>query len=169
MVTNHEALGTSRCELHTKPVEFAADPLECYSHVGGVISLMGKGACRTKELTQSGPQHGTRYGYMQIEWVSGLSECETACRSSVQPCFGIEYHPTANERGLRKCEVHFEELSASQMSTMECWVKVQNTVDPTTIVVREESPSTPTPNAGADEDDDDGDDDDSNTLVIVLI
>merc|ERR1712150_100733 len=62
-------------------------------------------------------------GYMRVEWVKQWEQCQEACQSSSSPqaCVGVEYHPTPVESGLYKCEVHFEELSATQMSVFQCW------------------------------------------------
>jgi len=128
MLSSHAAAGTARCELHTKEIEFVAEPLECYTYDEGGFTLIGKGACRTAEITVNGPQNGTRYGNMAVQWVNTLQECETACTQSSTTCVGIEYHPTASTTGLFKCETHFEELSAEEMSLFECWMELNSTL-----------------------------------------
>jgi len=122
LLSYHAALNSARCELHTKKITFAAKPLECYTFTNNAFTLIGKGACRTKDLTVSGAQQGTRYGDMSVAWVDNLDSCQTTCRSSTpRACIGIEYHRTAGTAGKFKCEVHYQELSASQMSIFECW------------------------------------------------
>lgn len=122
MLSSHAAAGKARCELHTKKVGYVAKPLECYTCGSNVCKFIGYGACRTKSVTLFGPQNGTLYGNMHVEWVSSLAHCQRMCRESLQPCVGIEYHGTARVEGDFKCEIHFEELSADQMSLFECWV-----------------------------------------------
>eukprot|EP01065_Artemidia_motanka_P051956 TRINITY_DN9259_c0_g1_i1.p1 TRINITY_DN9259_c0_g1~~TRINITY_DN9259_c0_g1_i1.p1 ORF type:complete len:368 (+),score=114.28 TRINITY_DN9259_c0_g1_i1:54-1106(+) len=119
MLSHHLGNGAGRCELHIKTIEYVAKPLQCYTYAGGVFSLLGEGACRTKEVTASGPAAGTHYGHMEVQWVAGQPECEAACRNNTA-CVGVEYHrsPTANGN---KCEVHFQELSRDHMSVFECW------------------------------------------------
>merc|ERR1711870_70907 len=107
----HAAKGKGRCELQTKVVEYAANPLECYTFVDSVFQMIGWGACRTKLPTVNGPSNGTHYGHMKVEWVLSLDSCKTTCRNSLEPCVGVEFHPTPTAEGKNKCEVHFEELA----------------------------------------------------------
>lgn len=125
LITEHAAKGAGRCELHTKVVEYAAAALECYTYSASTaaFTLIGRGACRTRALTAGGPQNGTHYGNMAVRWVADFAQCRQACQTSSTPCVGVEYHRTAIASGDFKCEVHFEELSASEMSIFKCFAQ----------------------------------------------
>mmetsp|Transcript_11916 Transcript_11916/g.21811 ORF Transcript_11916/g.21811 Transcript_11916/m.21811 type:complete len:272 (+) Transcript_11916:66-881(+) len=130
---NDTHIGASRCELHTTEITTFSDPLECYSYestdlVGSgdhTFVKLGNGPCRTKALTEGGPQAGTFYGNMTVAWVATLEECQGNCSMATSPaCVGVEWHSTPNENG-NKCELHHETLGKDQMVEFACWVKTQ--------------------------------------------
>lgn len=132
MVSHHLGKGSGRCELQTKAVEYAAEPLECYVRNSTEFHLIGLGACRTRLPTTSDPSGG-HYGRMKVEWLDSLPACEAACLASNETCVGVEYHRTPSSvKEAHKCEVHFEELSADHMSVFECWIPAPPTPPPAT-------------------------------------
>eukprot|EP00929_Paragymnodinium_shiwhaense_P032939 TRINITY_DN18190_c0_g1_i1.p1 TRINITY_DN18190_c0_g1~~TRINITY_DN18190_c0_g1_i1.p1 ORF type:complete len:316 (-),score=72.92 TRINITY_DN18190_c0_g1_i1:171-1037(-) len=121
-MVSHAGAGGGKCELHTKLIESADAPLECYKYEASEWTLMGHEACRTADKTgPNSPVPDSYYGDYNLTYTADLAACKKQCEGAATTCVGIEYAQNEAKNGKHKCEVHFQELSEERGVQYTCW------------------------------------------------